>query len=593
MTTSASERATRINRLVSIYDAGKLVPFLGAGMSFPTCPLWRGFVEKLERAASLKSMKDADLLQRSFEAVRRLRRRDSKSLPQEIRKALCVGVQSPPERARLLSQVYWPLVLTTNYDDLFLCAAQEEFKKGNLDEPFSVLGRSPMSCQRVLSSLHESTEPILWALHGFLGGQGKPLTQTDVNQDTSHELIVGHEEYRQVTHKEPHFRRAFAEVVRNRSFLFLGTSLNDPHLLGLFEEILALGGANPLPHFAVVFKGDEIDRRYLESRLNTILIELSDYNELEPFLSQFVSAVSSARSRVSNWSYSMLAPARVSRPTDTADLELVRGRITLPQKGECVALSAGFDAKRQLLFNKSTLKFLDEARAEGLLGNTAEPELLRSGDHIARYPDSPFLIGVARDTESAWDKRDLRFVFKATFALLDEAALRGFRVLRTQLLAAGKSRHFPGRFSLTQMLRAYAAWRRVHVDGPELRMMIHIYARDATFELAAGRIDVPELLNCDDFRFWVEVSGSDAKDVERQLFFMRGDVVISQIAEKLDLEGDGWMVSVTPAPTLDEGRRSFFSVKGRTLDELGVMPGSTLRFSPGPASPDLLDSMGK
>ena len=37
--------------LVSSYQRGRLVPFLGAGMSTPNLTLWEKFVENLEKAA--------------------------------------------------------------------------------------------------------------------------------------------------------------------------------------------------------------------------------------------------------------------------------------------------------------------------------------------------------------------------------------------------------------------------------------------------------------------------------------------------------------------------------------------------------------
>jgi len=39
--------------LVSTYQQGRLVPFLGAGMSSPTLTLWEKFVDKLEDSAGL------------------------------------------------------------------------------------------------------------------------------------------------------------------------------------------------------------------------------------------------------------------------------------------------------------------------------------------------------------------------------------------------------------------------------------------------------------------------------------------------------------------------------------------------------------
>lgn len=549
-------------------------------MSYPTCPLWKGFVERLERYAQLQEGQ-GDPIQRSFEVVRRLRRPNHSGLPGAIRQVLCTAPQQPPHKLRLLAQIYWPLVLTTNYDDLFLFSVHEAIKERKVPEPFTVLGRSPGHCQRVLSSLHEPAEPIFWALHGFVGGQA-PAVPGDSPHLPSRELVVGHDEYRQVTHSEPHFRRAFAEVFRSRSLLFLGTSMSDQHLLGLFEEVLALGGPNPLPHFAVVSKNDkDLNRRFLRTRLNTVLIELPEYDDIEAFLQQLGGETQKPRRRAANWSYSMLS-SEVRQPSDAADLELVRGRIILPQEGECIALSAGLEEKQHYQFSPAANAVLDQARTQGIIGSGAKPEPLPHGSLVTRYAGAPIFVGVPRDTSVAYDKRDLRRVFTTTLQLLDAAAGAGFRTLRTQLLGTGKSRHYPSRFALAQMLRAYAAWFRAQPARPTLRVIVHVYARDVIFDLSAGRLNLSELLTCEDIRFWAEVSTAEESLPDRQMLFMPGNTAIAEVARLFDLEGPDWRLAVRPAPTRDEREHSLPDAWAWTLDDLGVAPGSTLRFIPAP-----------
>jgi hypothetical protein len=73
----------------------------------------------------------------------------------------------------------WPIVLTTNYDDLYVAAAQSAHLDRNprlhdaerLQVPLLLLGRSASDCQRVLTSLRRPDVPILWTLQGFVGGQ--------------------------------------------------------------------------------------------------------------------------------------------------------------------------------------------------------------------------------------------------------------------------------------------------------------------------------------------------------------------------------------------------------------------------------------
>ena len=47
---------------------------------------------------------------------------------------------------------------------------------------------------------------------------------------------MGHDEYRRVTYRDIHFRRAFAEVFRHRSLLFLGSGIRETYLQELLER---------------------------------------------------------------------------------------------------------------------------------------------------------------------------------------------------------------------------------------------------------------------------------------------------------------------------------------------------------------------
>lgn len=278
-------------RLIAAYEAGRLVPFLGAGMSAGACHLWPQFVVNLERAADIQATEGgkepgADptrLIQRANRAVTRLKNRNRAEFPAALRAALEIpGVQQAPPQTAALAKTWWPLVLTTNYDDWFYweaAPAEAEPHSGWRREPrstvekrrelygkptrrrFALLGRRPVDCYRLLHSLHAPHDPILWCLQGFVGGQhprGRAVlgaTQPDGGRLES-ELVVGHQEYRRVTFTAPQFRRAFAEVFRDRSLWFLGSSLTEPYFLDLFGEILEMSGPNPYRHYCFVRQGE-------------------------------------------------------------------------------------------------------------------------------------------------------------------------------------------------------------------------------------------------------------------------------------------------------------------------------------------------
>ena len=161
------EQARR--RLIATYEAGELVPFLGAGMSVPSCADWPGFIDGLEQRAEI-STADSDtdpaaLIRRANRAVRTLKLRDHEAFPAAVSAALIGSRDGMPPQTRALANTWWPLVLTTNYDAHFFQAFRAAHPKSGM----SVRGRAPRDCQDVLSSLTAPSDPILWTLQGFLG----------------------------------------------------------------------------------------------------------------------------------------------------------------------------------------------------------------------------------------------------------------------------------------------------------------------------------------------------------------------------------------------------------------------------------------
>jgi hypothetical protein len=562
-------------RLAAAYDRGLLVPFLGAGMSRPACPDWTGLITGLERQCGIDPPSTppiaADLVRRGHRAVRILKRRNPDGFSNAVKKALFTSDHKPPPQTLALGRIWWPLVLTTNYDHLFAQAYRKTFDRA---DSLTVLGRSPQDCQQVLTSLSATSGCCLWALQGYLG-RGR------VDAGARHladELVVGHQEYRAVAHTAQHFRRAFAEVFRRRSFFFLGSGLGDDYLLDLFSEVLEFSGANPLPHYALIKRGTA-DTAFLRSRFNIIALEYPDHPDLPLWLDALKSEIDASRTRPLRWSYSLAAPAAPDA-TDSADLEIVRGKLPPPGPGEVVAVSGGTSPGGAVWVSGAVYSYVLDFWPRSSTGHGFM--IPRLTTYVRGFPAAegsgtvPVVAVVARTND---DDRDLRVIGDAATQLFDWAAAQGFGRVRMQLLASGSTAHFPAYFSLAETLRAYGRWRRGGRSG--LRLCIHLVHPGALFEVASGRMDVVELLTAEDVRFWVEVVDSRSV-LERELVFAPAERTLGAIAEQFELRTGKWSIEVSPRPRPDSRPEPLSRLLKADLLQIGVIPGATLRFVAAP-----------
>ena len=283
-------------RIVALYESGRLVPFIGAGMSMPNCRGWEALIVRLEAAtkspgppkAGAVALTDGPLnlsagasaeaeggphvpttdtkpktpaealIRRANAVTRQLKSGAPDDFETALESALFDSSYQDhiPPQTSALAAIWWPLVLTTNYDNFYVDAFSTRFDPAGL----RVVGRSPEDCQRVLTSLSTAGRAILWALQGHLA---RPCTARGDHGDDvrlAKEIVLDHAEYRRVTYREPHFRRAFAEVCRQRSLeaaayanprqqIFLNLSpaaASDPEFLGpLFQEQVQSFGIEP------------------------------------------------------------------------------------------------------------------------------------------------------------------------------------------------------------------------------------------------------------------------------------------------------------------------------------------------------------
>ena len=631
-------------RLVSAHDRGLLVPFLGAGMSIPALSGWSEFVDRLEdradpgaarrrrqrRAAEGNGRPESSesIVRRANDAARRLRLRGEESFLESVRVALLRETDGSgsgpgiPEQTTSLATIHWPLVLTTNYDDLFLQAWNE----AHVPIVMEVVGRSTADCHRVLASLYSIRPPLLWALQGHLPGtwrepredfvkqvrrwfdprrmkrmaeeyerarallesdqlkswvrayRGVVGDQFDKTRKDQHgealqrELVVGHEEYRRVAFVQPVFRRAFAQVYRSRSLLFLGSSLTEAYFLNLFSEVLEVFGANPLPHFALIHRDNRPDVEFLRSRFNIHVHQYENHYLLPELIAQL-------RERI-----------------DMRDRARATYHVSIPPSDD-----GGADMR------KDHVQVLSEFRKSSVRAKSAHVLVVGAGRSREPSEHARAVMGLlgfrtrkaAKETGVAWAgelPRELGRVrewFRRRYEAMTKAGAKRIHLPWTSECRPPGERL---RFLLVEAIRAYGCWIRSDrrpKDPP--RLQLHVDDVAILFDLRNGRIDLDELLSVDGVRFEILIDSRKGTRVVEPFIGDR-DLRILDLAERLLVPvNDRWFVEVDPPPS---GHTripvSLQRVKRdgplETVTDLGLIPGATLHFfqhiAPrGPGSP--------
>lgn len=595
---------TLMPRLVDAYERGTLVPFVGAGISRPQCSLWPEFVANLENEASIPAVRPlgenvptSSLVQRAGRAVRKLRQdaamapsarnASTDRLAEAVKRALWSQDRREPDgippTAKALAQIWWPLVITTNYDDWFLGAWNDAFAHTKHDrqviERMEVCGRGSSDCERVLNSLRAPDNPLLWAIQGFIGGLAQPTADYGLPQwkrdELRSQLIVGHSEYRREAFRAAGFRRAFSEVFRSRSFLFVGSGLSEGYFDNLFDEVLELQGTLPHMHYALIKRGG-MDRRFLRERFQIEAIEYDDHDSDPPaWLRRFHGFIARRPSRSISWG------VRV-RPTGTAtdagpDLRIVRNPLPKPRDGECLVLSAGMSEDERPLFSHQGIQ-----AAKRHFTSLTEYDYETVGDpRVFRFDGLPVFAAVARDLRlSGRDARDARVVSDVVGATLDATTAAGFSDVHMMLLAAGQRRVFAPYISLVQMVRGYARWKHARADDL-CRLTINVLDPGSLHLLAAGRLDLTEILALDRVRFWVEIWRTPS-DIQRWLRFCAPNDTLETVLSEYDLPSSGWEAQIMPRPNKHAGpmTSSETLLPQATVASIGLIPGSTLRILP-------------
>ncbi len=631
--------------LVSAYERGRLVPFLGAGMSYPACTLWNGFLSHLDKvAAQLEKAQAGVSHQPKFKEKSTARAYLSsvalrnKLTQEEYWGQLREALQPNPSRVipvqtRNLARIWWPLVITTNYDDLFLTATRTSarskmrFRRRWPMQPMHLVSRHPQDCRRILSSLvepligidettmgegvapgsvvqegslpeHDPFAPegagsYLWHVQGFLGGQADPHSKPEERDPASsgpgfqsplrflEDLVIGHAEYRRVINTELQFRRCFGEVFRQRSFLFLGSSLEEDYFLNLFGEVLELFGSNPFPHFALVKRGS-VDTRFLLERMNILVCEYEDHDQLPDWIARLGEAIHGDRCRATRFSFSVRSPFWLTSRRNEGDFAVLRSTLPFQKdipKNHCVAVSAGRGPNREVWIGPEILQRYLKVQFPRLLPRLGRMRLPAGGYVLRLDTKRCYAVAARNPNRHGRAARSLEYLHPAVSALLDRVWNDGFEVVHMQLLAAGRLQIFPPTWSLIETARAFGQWRRRH-PSRQLRLFVYVLDPLVLFNVSTGRLAFHELLSVDTASFWLEVVRAGNK-VMRIPVQYACQTLLGEVLDEFRIpRSPEWHVWVRPAPrrmTANEPS-STQDLAEQPLTSLGIVPGSTLAF---------------
>ncbi|WP_437737722.1 SIR2 family protein [Sorangium sp. So ce1335] len=629
--------------LASAYRRGTLAPFIGSGMSRPACTGWLDLLRGLADAAGVEvpahlrkaspgdRLDTSELYRLADKAVLGLAAMDAEARADAYRGALNEGGKAAgdcavPPQTEALARCPWPLVLTTNYDDVYVVSRirqsraaeisgvrragkpSSDARRDETDVP-EVLGRSVEDCHKVLRSLASPTRPILWALQGFLGGQAARLDALEEElvldprrrAELASQVVAGHQQYQVAVNAHPHFRRAFAEVLSRRSLLFLGSGILEDYLVNLFGEIAHHHGPGPHPHFAL-FPGDRkdtLDVRFLQTRLGIAPVFYGHYSELAGLLDRLADAVGERRAP---------APSGAPRPPaawmpDELGFSLSEGSrcpagaarkvrlryapLPVPAAGDgraCAVVSVGrMPSDNRAIPGTQAARLLAEAQEAGVVADT-DPGRWRPLDeapsYAYRFDDAPLFGVAARDRttdlppgsgdDGPEDSRDLGVIADAVCAALRAAGAAGFRRVHIGPVASGKHRLWHPLHPFVQTLAGVRAFfREAPAEGVEI-VELHVLSPAIWSPVIAGKVPVAEMLSSGMMKVWVDLRDASGSS---EIFAVTvcGPTRVGDIKELCGLPPARWSTEILPRPS---------KVEPSSADDLLVTPASIVVFSP-------------
>jgi SIR2-like domain len=596
-----------LSHLSMLQRRGLLVPFIGSGMSLPACRSWQPFVVGLADAvgtpvpgelqisnksgkffsdvenAGIEIPKELKAAQNANQAVLLVRLADQvmealRPLPfthrcRLLNEALTEkpGPAPIPSQTMALAQIAWPLVVTTNYDDLYWYAANASAPKAGHVQSFrpDIVGRSLNDCHRVLESLAMNSPRLLWALQGFVGGQAgkaeESIADSHRRDELARQVVLGHQQYQAVINGEPHFRRAFAEVLRRRSLLFIGSGLLEDYIVNLLSEIVHHHGIGPLPHYSLFHKDKQnlFDSGFLERRLGIVPIFYDSYDDLPKFLSDLAAVAKGQAPRESAAARIVTArPREVSfeivRPTLGKNLRCLT--VTIHDRGlpkalgphECSAVSLGRGEENKAISgSQSVFHFAS-------LGTTAKQWKLLEGSKYTFRNDDSAVFGIAAripNVANGVDRRDLSIIPDAVceaLALIDrckDSDDRGFTKVSLGAVASGPGAPWHQIHPFAQMLRGIRQFSLLKDASQINTIEICLVGWQVWDEVISGRIPVGQLLSTDIIWQRVDLISSDGAKERAFQPFEKAPTLL-HLMKACGANRQQWKPDIVPRPTV-------------------------------------------
>jgi hypothetical protein len=254
-----------------------------------------------------------------------------------------------------------------------------------------------------------------------------------------------------------HFRRAFAEVFRRRSLLFLGSGILEDYLVNLFSEILHNQGCGPYPHFALLKNSEKgkYDNLFMQQRLGIVPIFYEDHSELPHLLKKFSSLIKYWLDK-SDFNNEPVAPfifqdeigfsltAKSTNGVVPVKVNCCKSVLPLPDDNvkECSAVSVG---RFKNLLSGSQAESHISAYHKKVEHSEIKTWIMvdEAPSYVFRYGDSSIFAIAARskDLQTHFhDTRDLGIIPDAVFAFLKEADKAEFETIHIGPVAAGRNK---------------------------------------------------------------------------------------------------------------------------------------------------------
>jgi len=480
----------------------------------------------------------------------------------------------PTKQCESLSRIWWPLVLSTNYDPMFVNSYMK-VQDDTDGDPISVFGRSQVDCHSLLNLLNAPYSSAYWALQGYFG-------ESINNKDLRYEIVVNYRQYRNVTYNNPVFRAVFGEIFRNYSLFFIGSGLTEEYFTGLFGEVLEKLGSNPHTHYALFRKedlGKKVDHKFLHTKLNTKTIYYEGgYEALHTYIDRLNKAISGENNKFWKLGYASKSFATLKdevydkNKARTQELEIVAENMPLPGQDECCIFSAGHSNKRGLLPGYLAT-FLHDHKTNSTI-KRSKGEFEKVTTHLWRLKGSAIYALAARKMDPERERanvRDLRLI-SVTFAEALKKLTAQYKIIHITLLASGRNRDFPAVFSFVEMIRGYRKF--ISVSPKKFLLKIHIADPIMLHYVRRNALNVEELLNCEDIRVNIEIHQEE--EIERFQGFLLPQTTMKEISDYYDIKPEYWNVSIVPlafrAQTINVNSKN-------TLAQLGLIPGSTIRYT--------------